>query len=233
MMALFLATVLVAASAAPEPALVAAIRASIDQVRARQAVLPPPRDDAERLIRLGELDQAPRRVIMAYDFSLIPADRRQTAIDEASALIEAVDHEDQAALLKLVPPEGWFMRSKYGDQAASAAFHIVQHADLPLQQRFLPVIEPLVATGEIDGQSYAMMFDRVAISQGRPQRYGTQFRCDGGKWRPYPIEDPARLDRRRQGEAIPGTFAQELAHFEQLPTCPQTRMPPPAGMKLK
>lgn len=91
-------------------ALVTSIAASIEQVQTHQAALPPPKDDAERILRLGELDQAPREVIVHWDFSKIPEAERARALERASALIEAVDREDQAALLKLVPPEGWFLR---------------------------------------------------------------------------------------------------------------------------
>jgi len=93
--------------APPAPAardVVAAVRAPIDGVRARQAALPPPKDDAERLTRLGELDWAPRDVIMGFDFSLISPAERQGEVDAASALIGAVDRQDQAALLKLARP---------------------------------------------------------------------------------------------------------------------------------
>jgi hypothetical protein len=233
MFALILAAAVTTAPLSPAgQAVVSAIQASIDAVRARQRALPPPKDDAERLVRMGELDQAPRKIITAFDFSTVPEAERPTAIARASALIEAVDAENQAALVKLVPHEGWFLRSAYGDKAAAAAFNIVQHADLPLQERVLPLIAPLVKRGEIDGQSYGMMFDRVAISHGRPQTYGTQFRCDDGKWRPYPILDPEHLDARRATLAFPGSYAEIKAYFDRSPPCPQTRRPPPPGMKL-
>jgi hypothetical protein len=213
--------------------LVAKVEASITEVRAAQAKLPPPKDDAERLARMGELDQAPRRVITTFDFSTIPDAERIPAQEAASEAIEAVDEANQAALVKLVPAEGWFLKSRYGEAAARAAFNIVQHADGDLQLRFLPVLEPLVAKGEISGASYAMMFDRVAIQADRPQRYGSQFRCDGGRWRPYPIEDPDRLDERRKAMGFPMTFTDYRAIFERMPSCPQTRRPPPRGMKLE
>jgi hypothetical protein len=233
-----LALILAAAVAAPPAlspkgqALVSAIQASIDEVRARQAKLPPPKDDAERLVRLGDFDQAPRKVITAWDFSTIPEAERTEATRRASALIEAVDREDQAALLKMLPPEGWFLKSRYGAKAASAAFLIVQHSNHALQARFLPVLEPLVKQGEVEGDDYALMFDRVAVSEGRPQRYGSQFRCDGGKWRPYPIEDPAHLEARRKAMGFVETFADDKAIFAKMPSCPPTRSPPPPGMKL-
>jgi len=33
--------------------------------------------------------------------------------------------------------------------------------------------------------------------QGQPQLYGTQFTVTGGKFGPFPIERPQRLDERR------------------------------------
>lgn len=211
--------------------LVAAIEQSIAKARADNAALPPANTDVERLQRLTELDQAPRRIITAFDFGRIPEADRGAALNAASARIEAVDDENLTILLAMVPPEGWFLRSKYGN-AARTAFHIVQHSDVQTQKRFLPILETLVPAGEFDGQSYGMMFDRVAISEGRPQRYGTQFRCDGGKWRPYPLEDADKVDARRKAMGFPGGFAAYKAHFDTSPTCPQTRSPPPPGMKL-
>jgi hypothetical protein len=211
--------------------LVTAIEQSIAKARADNAALPPATSDVERLQRLTELDQAPRRIITTFDFARIPEADRATALNAASARIEAVDDENLKILLAMVPPEGWFLTSKYG-KAARTAFHIVQHSDVETQKRFLPTLETLVPAGEIDGQSYGMMFDRVAISEGRPQRYGSQFRCDGGKWRPYPMEAPAEVDARRKAIGFPGGFAAYKAHFDTSPTCPQTRSPPPPGMVL-
>lgn len=212
-------------------ALIAPVRESIEQVRARHAALPPPATDAEKLVRMGELDQAPRRFITAIDFSKIPESERTAALDKAAAWIEAVDAENQRQLLGMVPPEGWFLRSRYG-KGAEAAFHIVQHSDETLWRRFLPVLEPLVASGEIDGQSYGLMYDRLATSEGRLQRYGTQFRCDNGKWRPWPMEDPSKVEQRRSELKFPGTFAETHDYFRSQPYCATTRSPPPPGMNI-
>ncbi|MFX8895313.1 DUF6624 domain-containing protein, partial [Acinetobacter baumannii] len=46
--------------------------------------------------------------------------------------------------------------------------------------------------------NFAFLWDRVALAQGRPQRYGTQMRCVGKVWSPItPLEEPAKLDERR------------------------------------
>ncbi len=219
--------------ASPEGrALIAAVQASIDDVRRRHAELPRPESDADRLVRMGELDQAARKVVTSFDFSRIPEAERETALALAVAPMKAADKENQEALLALVPPEGWFARSRYGEPAARAAFNIVQHADTAMQRRFLPKLEALAKAGEVDGQNVAMMFDRIAIAEGRPQRYGTQFRCDGGKWRPYPLEDEANVEALRRGAGVGWSYAENKAQVQASPPCPQTRSPPPPGMKL-
>lgn len=213
-------------------AAIAPVQAAITAERVRQASLSPAGDDRTRLERMGQLDQAGRQVIVDLDFSRIPETERLAAVRAAGAVIETVDQENQAALLAMVPAEGWFLKSRYGAAASAAAFHIVQHSDATLWRRFLPVLEPLAASGEIDRQSYAMMYDRLATSEGRPQRYGTQFRCDNGKWRPYPIEAPEALAGRRSEMAFPMSFEDYRAHFASQPSCPQTLSPPPQDMVL-
>ena len=213
-------------------ALVAAVQASLDQVRQRQAGLPPPRDDADRIIRLGELDQAPRMVVTRFDWSTIPPEDRVATFRGEGAIMEASDQANLTQLLRMLPAEGWFLKSRYGPAAARAAFLIVQHSNLETQRRFLPRLQALARTGEVDGEDFGGMSDRVAISEGRPQRYGTQFRCDGGKWRPYPIEDEANLEGSRRALGFRITFDQTLAFFRAQPPCPQTPTPPPPGMKL-
>lgn len=44
----------------------------------------------------------------------------------------------------------------------------------------------------------AFLEDRIAVLEGRPQRFGTQFDWDArGELSPQPIDDPAGVDARR------------------------------------
>ncbi len=158
-------------------------------------------------------------VIGAFNFSKIPPDERSIVRAEAGQLIEAVDADNQREMLRLLPKSGWFGRRRYGEVASSAAFHIVQHGPAELQKRFLPVLGRLAKTGDVNGEDYAKMFDRVATSAGRPQRFGTQFHCVEGKVRPFPIENEAGLDARRARIGIDIPFATYSAAIERLPTC--------------
>ena len=98
---------------------------------------------------------------------------------------------------------------------AGAAFHIVQHSDVATMKRVLPAIEAMAAKGEADGGDFMAMYDRVARSEGRPQRYGTQFVCIDGRYESYTLEDPARVEEWRRAMKADQTYADFIA--EVLP----------------
>lgn len=222
MIGLILAAVLAMQDPALSPEaqrLIAPVIEAMDAEKARQAALPPPADDRERLERIGVLDQAGRRVLTGINLHELPPEEIPAARRAMWAPIAKADEEHAEVLLTMVPAEGWFHRSVWGEEASSAAFHIVQHSNETLWARFVPVLEPLVATGEIDGQSYAMMYDRLAISQGRPQRYGTQMACINSRWTVDSLEDPETVEERRRAMGFPVTLEEYKAHFATFPPC--------------
>jgi len=197
---------------------IAPVHAAIVEARTELASLPPPKDDAERLIRMEKLAQAPREAMSKIDFSQVPEGEREAAFKAIWAELTPIDQANQEALLKMLPEEGWFTISRYGKDGSEAAFMIVQHGNVELWRRFVPVLEPLAARGEVKGAEYALMFDRLAIFENRPQRYGSQMRCENGKRAPYPIEEPGQLDvRRAKLGMIP--YASYLKLFEGSPPC--------------
>lgn len=199
-------------------ALIAPVLDAIEGERARQAALPPPANDRERLERLGRLDQAPRQVLGQIDLSSLPAAEREAAGSAMWGAIWVMDTANMAALLEMVPPEGWFLKSVYGEEAARAAFLIVQHSGLEHWRRFVPLLEPLVATGEVDGGQYALMYDRLQTSQGLPQRYGSQMTCRDSRWVLFELEDQDRVDEWRTEMGL-GPLADYVARFADQPPC--------------
>lgn len=224
MIRMLIAAMLVGQTPAPlsprAAALIAPVGAALDAEREAQAALPPPANDAEKLERMGRMDQVGRRVLTQIDLRVLPPEEIKAARQAMWAPVEAADAENETALLAMVPPEGWFLRSRYGDKAAKAAFHIVQHSNVALWRRFVPVLEPLVAKGEIDGQSYALMYDRLALKEGRPQRFGSQMTCKSGKWVVDTLEAPETVDARRKAMGFIQTMAEYQRHFETAyPPC--------------
>lgn len=197
--------------------LVAPVFDDVAAERARQASLAPPATLAERLTRMGALDQSVRRRIGGIPLGNLAPDQRKAASSALGAAMAEVDKENQAALLAVIPQEGWFAESKVGKDASTAAFLIVQHADLDVQRRFLPVLERFAVAGEASPGNYALMYDRVALREGRPQRFGTQLTCQNGRWAPAAIEAPEQLEARRATMKLP-TMSEYLKGFEQR-TC--------------
>jgi hypothetical protein len=91
-------------------------------------------------------------------------------------------------------------RAQVGADGVEAAFLLVQHADHDpaFQEAALPLLERAHAAGDVDGESVALLTDRVLRAQGRPQRYGTQADVVDGAVRLAPIADSAGVDARRR-----------------------------------
>ncbi len=199
-------------------ALVAPIHAAYQEIEKRHAALPPPKDDTERLIRMGEIDQAVRGgIFQKIDLSSIPLSERQGASDEIWAEIGAHDEANQNALKSILPSDGWFLKSVYGQDAVQAAWNIVQHAvyDRPWRHNILASMEPLVSKGEISAQAYGMLYDSVAFHDGKPQRYGSLLICEEHKWMVAPLEDPAHVDPWRRTMGFPQTVEENFKRITQ------------------
>jgi tetratricopeptide (TPR) repeat protein len=160
------------------------------------------------LLAMVAEDQAARMQMIAH--------RDDRAMMDAVA---AIDRRTTARMQAIIAASGWPGRAQVGDDGAHAAWLLVQHADLdrPFQKQCLTLMEPLAATGEVSAVDVAYLHDRVAVAEGRPQRYGTQF---GDDREPKPIEDPDQVDARRAAIGMPS-----MAEYRVM----MTRMygPPP------
>jgi hypothetical protein len=131
---------------------------------------------------------------------------------------ESLDSENTAELKKLLEIHHWFTISEFGLQADNNAWLLVQHADLDLdfQKKVLKILTDLYPKNETNRSNYAYLYDRVAVADKRPQRYGTQGRCVGpGKWEPHEIEDQANVDARRKEMGLM-SMSDYMAGFKDL-----------------
>lgn len=200
-----------------DPAVTEAIQPvvrALEATQARLAALPPAQTDAEKLIRMGELEQAPRQAFPAMPLAGLSEAQQRAAWSAVWSLLRPLDAANREALLAMVPAEGWFSISRYGHDAARSAFLIVQHSEPALWRRFLPIIEGMVTRGEAEGPAYALMYDRLALAEGRPQRYGSQMSCSDARYAPTePLEDRRDLDARRASLGLK-PYAEYLRMFD-------------------
>lgn len=101
-----------------------------------------------------------------------------------TARLAEIDCANTAWLRAQIAEHGWFDIPTYGEDADDAAWLMVQHADRTpaFQGEMLALLESL-PDGATDPVHRAYLWDRVAVKEGRPQRYGTQLQCDDGEVR--------------------------------------------------
>ncbi|MCA9568577.1 MAG: peptidase dimerization domain-containing protein, partial [Myxococcales bacterium] len=128
-----------------------------------------------------------------------------------------VDVENTRRLREIVATHGWPTVGVFGKDGSRDAWLLAQHADrdLAFQAEVLALIEPLVASGEVRPRDHAYLYDRVAVAEDRPQRFGTQGQCTDAGWEPFAIEDPDGVDGRRAAAGI----GWDMATYRQVFDC--------------
>lgn len=119
----------------------------------------------------------------------------------------ALTPAQRARIDEVLTAHGWPGWSLVGRDGAAAAWLLVQHvgADWALFRRVRDLLDIAVQREEAEASHLAFLEDRLAVLEGRPQRYGTQFQStEGGGWRPFPIEDEAGIDGRRAAARMSG-----------------------------
>ena len=144
------------------------------------------------LLRLREVDQTAREASIER-----PGDA------SISAELADIDRYDTEFLASVVDKHGWPGKSLVGEEAAAAAWLLIQHSnDLAFQVRCLDLMRGL-PQGEVDPVNLAYLEDRVLMHQGKRQIYGTQFHEVNGVMELYPVEDEGQLDARRDRLGLP------------------------------
>jgi hypothetical protein len=154
---------------------------------------------AELIKRNGPgTDAALRAMLEKMDASDQEARRAGTGHPTYTAKTAAVDVQLTAEMKEIVARHGWPTIALVGVEASNDAMTILTHSpDHAWQASLLPRLETLSAEGKIDGSTLATMLDKELVSEGKLQRYGTQFKFVDGKMAMYAVEDPEGLDARR------------------------------------
>ncbi|MFC5477471.1 DUF6624 domain-containing protein [Massilia suwonensis] len=137
------------------------------------------------------------------DYLAAPSD---AAASQRRAALEEVERTNAERLNAWMTSCGWPRRSVEGVQAARAAWLIAQQrsTDVGFQRQVVRQLELAVLDGEASPMHLAAAADRLAVQEGRPQRYGTQLRQVAGcGWDYYLLDDLARVEARRKRLGLP------------------------------
>ncbi|CAN5425567.1 hypothetical protein BH10ACI4_BH10ACI4_21940 [soil metagenome] len=118
--------------------------------------------------------------------------------------LDEIDAALTTELKAVVAAHGWPTIALVGIEASNGAMLILTHSrDHAWQLSLLPQLVGLADDGKIDGSSLALVVDKELVSEGKPQRYGTQFKLVDGGMAMYAVEDPGGLDGIRARVFLP------------------------------
>lgn len=122
--------------------------------------------------------------------------------NEMKAHWKIINEKDSLNLIivkALLDKYGWLGSDVVGAQGNSTLFLVIQHSNQATQEKYLPMMRDAVKNGKAQGNSLALLEDRVALGQGRKQIYGSQIGRNPETKRYYvlPLSDPENVDKRR------------------------------------
>lgn len=115
--------------------------------------------------------------------------------------MSAIHNSNAAALQEIIAVIGYPSIAKVGKEASDAAWLVIQHAiEQPeFMKNCLNLLQKAVEQNEADPKSLAYLSDRIAVFEGKPQLYGTQFDWDEhGELSPNLYDDLVKVNERRQ-----------------------------------
>lgn len=121
------------------------------------------------------------------------------------AIIHVSDSINLVNVTDMLDEYGWLGSDKVGGRGNMALFLVIQHAELPYQIKYLPMVREAVKAGNARGSSLALLEDRVALRQGNRQIYGSQIGREQETDKHYvlPLDDPENVDIRRAEVGLP------------------------------
>ncbi|HCR49725.1 MAG TPA: hypothetical protein PLL64_13590 [Rhodothermales bacterium] len=131
---------------------------------------------------------------------------RQTLLDEGvlfegyHAEMEALHNRNAVILGKIIDQIGYPSSEKVGEAASEAAWLILQHAigSPELMRKGAVLLAQAVQEGRESPVKLAYITDRIAVFEGKPQHYGTQFDWDDrGELSPAPYDALEAVNQRR------------------------------------
>ena len=154
-------------------------------------------------------------------------DKDQTKKSDQEKL-HKVYEEHTTKLCQILKTNGWPTTALVDREGVFAAFLILKNGGtFELQRDLLPVIVAAIKKDPVQKREFAGLFDRLRVSAGMKQLFGSQAVSMGGFLVLYPIEDEANVDARRAEYGL-STMDQYIRTIERTYGKPliKARQPP-------
>jgi VWFA-related protein len=187
----FLAVVLILCGSSATKAQSCLTPDDVKQLLARVQSGPPAKYDKklnEELVKTAQKQRELLQEVVAKD---------QAKKSDQEKLHKLYD-KDTVRFCEILKTSGWPTTELVGETGVPAAYHILKNSSsYEMQRDLLPVILAVIKKDPKQKSEFAGLFDRLRVSAGMRQLFGTQAVSMGGFIILYPIEDEAHVDTRR------------------------------------
>lgn len=194
----------------------------VKQLLARIEAPPPAKPDKKLKEELLKMVAKQRELLMEV------VDKDQ-AKDSDREKLHKLYEANTTRLCQILKTSGWPTTALVESDGVFAAFMILKNAaTYEVQRDLLPVIVAVVKKNPSQRPEFAGLYDRLRVSAGMKQLFGTQAVTMSGFLVLYPIEDEANLDSRREEFGLPKidvyiralerTYGKALIKARQPPT---------------
>lgn len=115
--------------------------------------------------------------------------------------MEALHNRNAETLNRIIGKIGYPTVDKVGEEANEAAWLVIQHSigQPEFMRKCAALLEKAVNENRANPKQLAYLTDRIAVFEGRPQFYGTQFDWDeNGEMNPKPFDNIEKVNQRRK-----------------------------------
>ena len=171
--------------------------------------------------RLAEMASADQQIRQESQELSANPDRTRAQQENLDRRWTRIDTVNTAELKQIVAACGW----PRGEKASHNAWLLAQHADKDpeFQRAARDLLKAAVKKGEAAPRDLAYLADRIAVAEGRPQEYGTQFSMpDRCTLTMLPADSRELLNRRRLAIGLKSIEEYEAEGRKRLipPDCP-------------
>lgn len=141
--------------------------------------------------------------------------------------MEALHNRNAEILNKIIDKIGYPTVDKVGKEANEATWLVIQHSigQPEFMKKCAVLLEKAVNENQGNAKQSAYLTDRIAVFEGRPQLYGTQFDWDeNGEMNPNSFDDLESVNQRR--ETIGLNLVEEQTEIIRKQVVTENQKPP-------
>ncbi|MBM6498001.1 DUF6624 domain-containing protein [Flavobacterium macrobrachii] len=115
--------------------------------------------------------------------------------------MKELHNRNAKTLNEIIDKIGYPTTIKVGEEASEAAWLVIQHSigQPEFMKKCMNLLEVAVSENEATPKNLAYLIDRIAVFEGKPQLYGTQFDWDeNGNLSPNIFDDLTKVNERRK-----------------------------------